>query len=314
VTVQPLTASSDAVTVGPSPAGISGFALAAGESKTFAWTVTGAKPGSVTLTAAASGTDGRGGTVTGQDQTSFPVVSAGPLTVKVEFQQDGTPVPESTVTLVEVAAGDVPQDVTAVITVTNATHTGQKNLSFDGLPPLSFHDPADARLPFPAAVTGGPLPPGPLPDLAGGESLTRSYLVRVTADGVLEFSPQILSTDEGSDATRVSQGVGTLLAPSLQVDWHMPSRVAASVESLSDAGAIRGLPKPIFVSPAGWKVSLLLRDKAGKQAGCPAGATYTWKVAAPAGAKVIVQPRPGCSTTMTVSRLGTYKATATRMV
>jgi hypothetical protein len=98
------------------------------------------------------------------------------------------------------------------------------------------------------------------------------------------------------------------------VDWKMPPRVFNSTADLSDSASTRGLPKADFVTPSSWKVLLHLQDGVFPMETCPKNETYKWVVTPPTGAKVILKPNDGCSTTMKVSQLGTYTVTAQRYV
>jgi Calx-beta domain/GDSL-like Lipase/Acylhydrolase family len=233
----------------------------------------------------------------------------------VQFTSPGRPPASDTIQLARTGGHTVPQDVTAEVTVKNDSSVTQQHISVNGVPPLSYHDPAAAHAGLPVSVTGGPVPSGNLPDLAPGASSKITYTVHATDEGVFDFSPQILSSDAATSATWVSQGAGTLtvLAPALSIDWNMPRRALLSTSDLNGPGTVLGLPKASFVTPSSWKVDLSLLDGGAPLASCPPGVSYSWTVTPPPGAQVTAQPADGCASSMSVDRLGTYTVQATRL-
>jgi hypothetical protein len=77
-----LVSSSDAVEVSRTPSGLTGFDLAAGSSKSFAFTVKGAKPGTASLTASASGSS-TSGPVIGSGDAMLEVIGARPTAIQM---------------------------------------------------------------------------------------------------------------------------------------------------------------------------------------------------------------------------------------
>ena len=246
---------------GPSPASIDGATLAPGESATYADTYTIAGTGHVKLSVALEGT-AEGQPVTGGGSA---VAALGqPLEVSVQWLQGGKPVAlnqpggpsqPNTIRLADVEKGEVPQDVTAQVTVTNTSGIAEENVSLNGIPALSYHNPSDARQALPVGVTSGPTPSTPIETLAPGAHATVSFTVHVTANGVFDFSPQVLSSDEGSAGTSVSQGVGTLTALPTALVWLSLHRVspglirAGTKTEISGTVTNRSLTQAIEVDP-----------------------------------------------------------------
>lgn len=167
------------------------------------------------------------GAVIGAGQGTGSILGPGPFKVTVEWQQNGQPLvlrdpgqlPQpDTLRLADADTGEIPQDLTAAVTITNTSRRTQTNVSLSGVPPLSFHDPAKAQPSLPIAVTQSPSTSA-LPDLAPGASTKVSYTLHVTNNGVFDFSPQVLSADPGTSQTAVSSGTGTLNVLPTAVLW-----------------------------------------------------------------------------------------------
>lgn len=203
-----------------------GYTLQPGQSVSYqvSYTITGT--GGVTLTVSATGTEGG----VEQDATAEQkVLLTQPLQVDVAFRQNGLPIqlalpgkqPQpDTIQLDDGDNGELPQDVQAVVTLTNSSSQTQTNIAMNGVPALSYHNPSQATKVQAVGVTAGPgvrLPngqPGPstaVKDLAPGATAQVTYTVRVTDNGVFDFTPQAISSDH-DDTNSVSQGVGTLTA------------------------------------------------------------------------------------------------------
>jgi hypothetical protein len=246
---------------GPSPASIDGTTLQPGQTFTYTDTYKIAGTGHVTASVAAKGTY-EGLPVTGSASATAPLGQ--PLEVSVAWLKGGQPLvleqsgqkPQpNTLKLADEAKGEVPQDVTAKVTVTNTSGITEEDVSLNGIPALSYHNASDARQSLPVAVTAGPTPSGDIGTLEPEESVEIEFTVHVTNNGVFDFSPQVLSSDARSSGTSVSQGVGTLtVLPSalLWVELHRvdPGLIRAGTET-EIAGTVtnRSLTQTIEVDP-----------------------------------------------------------------
>ncbi len=90
------------------------------------------------------------------------------------------------------------------------------------------------------------------------------------------------------------------------LDWRVPPRLAGEVKRWT---ASEGLPTFTQVHPAKWRATMFLTRGGAALGSCPAG-KWKWRVKTPRGARVVHKPKPGCKTSMAVSRLGTYKVSA----
>jgi len=197
------------------------LSLSPGQSTSYAVTYTVAGNGRVGLSVSARGSE-EGSTE--EANASAVVHLSQPLGVDVSFSQNGSDLSgsrlgENTIRLADADAGEIPQDVTATVTVTNLSPSTQTHISLNGIPPLSYHVPAQATQQLPVAVTGGPSPSGALPDLAPGQSAKVTYTLHVTNNGNFDFSPQLLSSDSQGSSTYVSDGEGTLTVLPTALLW-----------------------------------------------------------------------------------------------
>ncbi len=171
-------------------------------------------------------------------------------------------------------------------------------------------------------ATGGPDGPKDATTASNGsysiEVDKGTWKVTPTLDG-RRFSPlsksvNVTSEVKGVDfetcARQKTQNAGAktpVVCDPDDIDWTMPPRIQNQPSSWS-AAAI--LPYD-FVHPGQWKVDLQLSSKGSRLAKCPKGDRWSWTVTAPKGAKVLRKPADGCTSSMVVSELGTYKVTAT---
>jgi hypothetical protein len=222
-----LTFSNNAATVANSPPTLSGFALASGASRTFQFTIKGVNSGKVTLSVSASGTSGSK-SITGSDTLTLKVGSKQPLSVTVKWLHDGvalatdvngTEMPD-TLQLADGPTAELPDFVVAQVIVKNVSKTTQTNISINGIPPFSYATQAQSVRVLPVRVTKGPDPSAKIATLPPGEvAPTVSYDVKVSNNGVFNFSPQVLSATKGSTATTVSLGKGQLTVLPTALLW-----------------------------------------------------------------------------------------------
>jgi hypothetical protein len=246
---------------GPSPASIDGTTLQPGQTFTYTDTYKIAGTGHVTASVAAKGTY-EGLPVTANASATAPLGQ--PLEVSVAWLKGGQPLvleqsgqkPQpNTLKLADEAKGEVPQDVTAKVTVTNTSGITEEDVSLNGIPALSYHNASNARQALPVAVTAGPTPSGDIGTLEPEESVEIEFTVHVTNNGVFDFSPQVLSSDAGSSGTSVSQGVGTLTVLPSALLWVELHRVdpglikAGTTTEISGTISNRSLTQTIEVDP-----------------------------------------------------------------
>lgn len=213
------------------------LSLSPGESTSYEVLYKVASAGAVSLSVTADGTE-NGEAVSAHAATTVHLSQ--PLSVSVAFEQNGnnlasSPLGANTVKLADDDSGEIPQTVTAVVTVKNISSVEQQGVAFQGTPAVSFHDPAHATPPLPFGVTAGPSPAS-LPNLAPGASTTATFTLTVSHNGVADLSPQLLSTDAGTEDNDVSQGVGTLTALPTAILW-LSLKAPASLAGLISAGS-----------------------------------------------------------------------------
>lgn len=188
-----------------------------------------------------------------------------PLAVTVSWSQGGKPIllevpgkpslPD-TIRLADADDGEVPQDVIAVVRIKNTSTVTQRSISVNGIPALSYHVPVQATQVLPVGVTGGPTPSRSPGDLAPGETAAPiNYRVHVTNNGAFDFSPQVLSSSDGTDNTEVSQGVGTITVLPTALLWLSLHKVgsgsvrAGTQQGLSGTLTNRSLTQAVEVAP-----------------------------------------------------------------
>ena len=202
-------ASSLQATGGPSPAVPTSLGASASAQYTVTYTIMG--KGTATLSLAASGTQ-NGLAVSG---TASAVAHLGQvMSVTVSFTDTaGNPIQNNTIKMVDTDTAEVPQDVTAVVTVKNVSTVQQDNVAFNGPLIASFHTATHSQQALPISVTSGPTGDSILSPLAPGASATRTYGLHLTNNGIFDLSAQVTSGDDGViGPTNVSSGLGTLTA------------------------------------------------------------------------------------------------------
>jgi hypothetical protein len=244
---------------GPSPASIDGKSIAPGESVTYTDTYTIAGTGRVQAAVEVTGS------YEGKPVSTSASTTAGlgqPLEVSVDWLEEGEPLvlnepgqsPQAnTIRLKDEDNGEVPQDVTALVTIKNISGQTEEDVSLNGVPALSYHSATHATQALPVGVTE-PLPSEAIGTLAAGAEAEVEYTVHVTANGEFDFSPQVLSSDSAS-ATEVSQGVGTLTVLPTALLWLSLHRVdpglirAGTKTEIAGTVTNRSLTQTIEVDP-----------------------------------------------------------------
>jgi hypothetical protein len=188
----------------------------------------------------------------------------GPIRIAVAFKRNGQPLVldepghaplADTLRLADNDDGEIPQDVTASVTLTNQGDATQTDISFNGVPPFSYHNPADALQLLPVQVSGKSNPETIKDPLAGGASITVDFPVKVADNGTFDLSPQVLSSTQGSDDTEVSNGKGTLTALPTAYLWlkvHAASTAPVQAglnQTLTGTVTNRSLTQSIDVDP-----------------------------------------------------------------
>lgn len=192
-----------------------GYSLTPGQSASYdvVYTITGA--GRVTLSVDATG-DEAGST---QEATAQTTAQLGqPLQVDVSFQQGGvdlagSPLGANSFRLADDDKGELPADVTATVTVTNASG-GEQDAVQVQQPDLSVADPSTSHDPFPMTVVPPPGKPFPrdIGVLAAGASTSVTFGLHVTGNQDFHVSELVLSSDPALGDTEKSLGAGDLHA------------------------------------------------------------------------------------------------------
>jgi hypothetical protein len=191
---------------GPTPAPPT--TLTPGQSASYAITYTVNTPGIAKLSVSAAGTQG---SVTSSADAQTIAHLGQPIQVAVTFLQNGTPVPNNTIKLADTDDGEVPQDLTAKVTLTNISKIQQDNVTFNGGLTGSFHTSTQALPAVPLTTSASPTPPPVITSIAPGASAPpQLFNVHVTNNGVFDLSAQVTSGDDGASTTEVSSGLGTL--------------------------------------------------------------------------------------------------------
>jgi PKD repeat protein len=192
-----------------------GYDLAPGASQSYdvVYTITGV--GRVTLSVDATG-DEAGST---QEATAQTTAQLGqPLQVDISFSKDGadlagSPLGANSFRLADDDKGELPQDVTAKMTVTNVSGSEQDAVQAQQ-PDLSVADPASNHDPFPMTVVPPPGKPFPrdIGVLAAGASTSVTFGLHVTGNQDFRVSELVLSSDPALGDTEKSLGAGDLHA------------------------------------------------------------------------------------------------------
>jgi hypothetical protein len=174
----------------------------------------------------------------------------GPLKVSVAYLQRGQPIAlkikgkspqKDTIQLADEDSGEVAQDVTLKVTVTNAGKKTQTNVTLNGPPSFSYATSEVATTNLPLAVTSGPSPSKDIGTLSPGQSSSPiTYVVSVTNNGNFVGSVQVLSTNQGSNTNLVSQGSANLTALPTAYLWLSLSRVAPGLVTAGTQVEISG--------------------------------------------------------------------------
>ena len=190
----------------------------------------------------------------------------GPLSVSVAFLRTNDPLVlrepgkaplKDTIRLADNDRGEIPQDVTAQVTIKNTSTPRQDNVSVTGTPAQTFANLADATRQVPATVTPPRKPPPPIGTLAPGASAKRTYTLTVIGNGSFVLSAQVLSSTPGSSGTNVSQGSGTITAlPTALLYFQInpssiPSSLVTSGSTVTLTGSVtnRSLTQSLDLSP-----------------------------------------------------------------
>jgi len=200
----------------------------------------------------------------GRAQASGTIRGRGPIKVTVAWERtDGQPLvldepgkaPQpDTLRLADDDAGEVPQDAVVQLKLTNQGDATQTDISLNGVPGFSYHNPADARQTLPIGLTGKQSPETIEP-LAGGASTTVTYRVHAINNGVFDLSPQVLSSAEGTGDTEVSNGLGTITVLPTAYLWLSVRRGSTGTvqagldETLVGTVSNRSLTQSIDVAP-----------------------------------------------------------------
>ena len=211
--------------------------LSPGQSKQYVVVYTVASVGTAKLSVAASGNENGAPAIA---QASAVAHLGQPISVSVAFTQKGLPVVNNTVKMADTDTGEAPQDLTAVVTLTNISSVQQDNVHFNGTPTLSFHTSTQALPVIPLSVTSGPTG-NALSTLAPGQTAREEYVLHLTNNGVFDFGVQVLSGDDGGTGTNVSTGLGTLTA-------NPTALLALSLHPVTDVSKLLTPGSPVLIS------------------------------------------------------------------
>lgn len=223
------------LTDGPTPAVPS--SLAPGASASYVMTYTISAKGTATLSVTANGTQN---SLAASATASVLAHLGQPISVSVTFEQNGMAIPNNTVKLADTDTGEVPQDLTAVVTLKNITTVQQDNVHFNGNPVPSFHTASQALPKVPLSVTSGPTG-DVLSSLAPGQTATVRYVLHVSNNGVFDVAVQVLSGDAGGTRTLVSPGLGTLTA-------NPTALLSLTLHPVTDVSGLVTPGSPVLVS------------------------------------------------------------------
>jgi hypothetical protein len=247
-----LVASSAAAAVTVAPAGLSGFSLAGGTSRSFVFVVKALKAGSVTLTAVATGTSSGGA----------KVQASGSVTVRIGASALSTVVVTSPATLRLKVADDgsvVPASVTVTVRVKNTSAQKIRGVQLLSLNPEPA-DPTQAldQLAFPK----GSLPYSlPKPLLPGASSAPKTFRLRVTGDGEYDIRAIALYDDP-------SQPGGNGRAVSVGGDFKVTVPLLYFSTKVDDANVTRVAGEPYVKAGATWYVDGTIKNESSYQQLC----------------------------------------------
>jgi hypothetical protein len=247
---------------GPLPSSIDGRSLAPGGGFSYTDIYTIATTGHADLSVEVTGQ--YSGSPTSAQATQTAALGQ-PLEVSVGWlsspngpalvlNQPGRPPLPNTIRLGDEDKGEIPQEVTALVTIKNTSAVTEENVSLNGIPALSYHSASHALQALPVGVVGT-VPNGTIGSLAPGAEAKVEYTVRAAGNGEFDFSPQVLSSDSVSTGTNISQGVGTLTALPTALLWlslHRvnPGLIRAGLDTeISGTVTNRSLTQTIEVDP-----------------------------------------------------------------
>lgn len=210
--VTPSSALVETASTGPPP---EGYTLQPGQSTSYTVSYRISGHGRATVAVEASGQENGNP----QQATAQAVAQLSqPLAVSVTFLSDGvdlasSPVGVNAFRLADDDKGELPQDLTAAVTVTNTSGGDQDSVSVQP-PDLSVADPASNHDPFPMSVVppaGKPFPRD-IGVLAAGASVKVTFTLHVTGNQDFRVSELVLSSDPALGDNEKSLGAGDLHA------------------------------------------------------------------------------------------------------
>jgi len=230
--VTPSSALVETDSTGPPP---EGYTLQPGQSTSYTVSYRISGHGRATVAVEASGQENGNP----QQATAQAVAQLSqPLAVSVTFLSDGvdlasSPVGVNAFRLADDDKGELPQDLTAAVTVTNTSGGDQDSVSVQP-PDLSVADPASNHDPFPMSVVppaGKPFPRD-IGVLAAGASVKVTFTLHVTGNQDFRVSELVLSSDPALGDNEKSLGAGdlhalptALLLVDLKPDASVPSHL-----------------------------------------------------------------------------------------
>jgi len=188
--------------------GAGDFSLAKDQSRTFTYTVTGAKPGTAVLNATASGTGVDGSPVSQSATTSFPVVQQA-----LQITMATTP---GTVTLKADERGKLaPKTITVRLKASNVSKARLSNVQLLSLSPV----PADRTQQLDQLAFDRKLFPLKFGNIEAGANKVKTFTLKVTGDGTYVIDALALFDDPaqsgGNGRASAEGGKFTVAAPLL---------------------------------------------------------------------------------------------------
>jgi hypothetical protein len=228
----------------PIPPG--GLTISPGGSSIYTFDLVVQSVGTVKLSVKATGTDPSGAAQSARGSVTARLGQ--PLSITVNWLKNGTPLVAAvngkklpdTLQLEDDDQGEIPDDVTAQVVVTNTSKSTQDNVAFNGIPPFSFATKAQAVRALPVSATPDPSPLAKIGTLAPGQVAKTTFDVHVTNNGSFIFSPQVLSSTSGSGATNVSEGQSTLTVLPTALLWLSLHKLESGVVTPGEPVLIGG--------------------------------------------------------------------------
>ncbi len=189
-------------TLTSSPSGSSGFTLAAGASRTFAFKVKAVKAGTAKLGASASGRSGTS-TISGSGSDTLKVGKSA-LAITMTSVAEGTKLARFPLEVTDEGVVK-PRNISVKVKLTNTSKVKIEGVSFESLRPV----PVDRTLPLDQLGFDRGTFPVKLGTFLPGSTATRTFTLAVTGDGKYELHALVLTKDPAAaNGTGVVTAIG----------------------------------------------------------------------------------------------------------